>query len=507
MRKATVGLLTVALVVSMAPAAHAAFPGRNGKIAFYTGQGTSDNIWVMQPDGSGLTNVTNTPSSNERDPAWSPDGTKVAFEAQQDIWTMNADGSNMVNLTDGRQGALPSWSPDGSKIAFTATRADPGDFQSKIYVMDADGGNQTRITDGFTADHSPAWSPDGRIAFVRSSHIFKMNDDGSNITPVTGSGTSDYAPSWSPNGARIAYTRSGSSPGTTGIHIINPDGSNDVDLTAQLTEAHDPAFSPDGSKLVVSRNGHVWTMNTDGTGATQLTTAIGTNGKPDWQPLPFNGHIRPISARTLNLSLVPAHAQCTAPNREHGPPLAFGSCNPTVQASQNLTVGTPGAGGGPANSSGRFWIQAVTGTPGPPEDSGARIRVALSDVRCRPVVTTCGSANASGGADYTGALEAKFTLRMTDKWNATTAGGGPDSATVTDFTFPIPVSCASTAATSEGSTCETQTDALYIFPGSVKDGKRAVWQMGQVEVFDGGPDGDIETPGNSLFAVQGIFVP
>jgi TolB protein len=507
LRKPLIGLLSVVLVASLAsPSAQAAFPGLNGKIAFYTGQGTSDNIWVMQPDGSGLTPITSAPS-REWDPAWSPDGTKIAFVLDEDIWTMSGDGSGMVNRTNDPAGdGAPTWSPDGTKIAFVSTRS--GDFGSKIYVMNADGTDVTRITNELTPDSQPAWSPDGRIAFVRHEHVYTMDADGSDITQVTGTTTSDYDPTWSPNGARIAYVRSNSSPeNTPGVHTVDADGSNDVDLSLALTEAHDPAFSPDGSKLVVSRNGHVWTMNTDGSGATQLTTVAGTNGDPDWQPLPFTGYARPRTAPTLRVPLVPAYDPCAAPNRTHGPPLAFGSCNPPAQASANLTVGTPDAGGGAANSSGFFFIRTHAGTPGPPDDSGAPIQVSISDVRCRPPATTCADENASNGADYTGELQAEFTLRTTDKWNATSAGGGADSATVTDFTFPVPVTCASTASTSEGALCETQTDALVIFPGSVRDTKRAVWDIGQIQVFDGGADGDAETADNSLFAVQGLFVP
>jgi Tol biopolymer transport system component len=359
MRKPLIGLLSVVALASVTPAAHAAFPGANGKIAFYTGQGTSDNIWVMQPDGSGLTQLTSLPN-REWDPTWSPDGTKIALVVDQDIWTMNADGTNMVNLTNGQQGFSPSWSPDGSKIAFTATRANPGDFQSKIYVMNADGSDQHRITDGFTSDHSPAWSPDGRIAFVRSMRIFKMDADGSNPTQVTDEASSAYGPTWSPTGHRIAYTRSDSGPGiTAGIHTINPDGTNDVDLSGALTEANNPAWSPDGSKLVVNRHGHVWTMNTDGTNPVQLTTTFGTNGLPDWQPLPFEGYARPRGASPMYLSLVPAYAPCTSPNRQHGPPLDFSSCTPS-QTSPNLTVGTPDANGAAANSIGALQFTTPT---------------------------------------------------------------------------------------------------------------------------------------------------
>jgi hypothetical protein len=506
MRKTLCGLLGVFVLVSVPSAAHAAFPGLNGKIAYYTQQGTSDDIWVMQPDGSGNGPITGV-SMDERDPTWSPDGSRIAFQgsgSNYDIWVMDADGTDMVNLTNtSSQEASPTWSPDGSKIAFVSTRT--GDLGSKIYVMDADGTDVVRITNlDFVADNQPAWSSDNHIAFVRQSHIFRMNADGSNIVQVTGSGTSDYDPTWSPSSDRIAYTRSGSSPATAGVHTINADGTNDVDLTAALTEAHDPAWSPDGAKLGVSRNGHVWTMNVNGTGATQLTTVIGTNGDPDWQPLPYPGYARPKGATPIRVPLVPAHVQCSTPDYTHGAPLAAPSCDPE-QTSPNLTLGTPDAGGGAANSVGSLLITAKTGVPGPPDDSGAPFQLSLTDVRCNAELPVCADANASGGPDYIGELQVAVEVRMSDKFNG---AGNAEPGTVQDFTFSYGTSaCAATASTAIGSSCTFNTDVLYEIPGIAKDGKRQIWELGQVRVRDGGPDGDAGTADNSLFAVQGIFVP
>ncbi len=97
---------------------------------------------------------------------------------------------------------------------------------------------------------------------------------------------------------------------------------------------------------------------------------------------------------------------------------------------------------------------------------------------------------------------------MTDKFNGT---GGPTYAepgTVEDFTFRFSTAaCAGTASTAAGASCTINTDVLYVIPGVAKDGKRQIWELGQVRVLDGGPDGDADTPDNSLFAVQGLFVP
>ncbi len=513
MRKPLIGLLGAVVLVSMSPAAHAAFPGLNGKIAFYTQQGTSDDIWVMELNGAGQTAITDV-AQHERDPAWSPDGTKIALVragSDNEIYVMNADGSGLVNISNFSGSDLsPAWSPDGTKIAFSTNRV--GDVGTKIYVMDADGSDVTRLTDGFgITDNKPAWSPDGQyIAFFRvnDSQIYRMKADGSDVTPITSGGGVQDDPNWSPSGHRIAYSRSGPTPATTGVHTMDPDGSNDVDLSSALTEAHDPAWSPDGSKIVMSRNGHVWTMNANGSGPTQLTTVFGTNGTPDWQPLTYPGYPRPKGATPIRVALVPAYAQCSAPDRTHGPPLTFGSCHSPSQISPNLTVGTPDAGGGAANSIGSVLITAKAGAPGPPDDSGAPINLSLTDVRCGAALPTCGAANAAGGADYTGELQVEVEVRMTDKFNGS---GGPtfaDSGTMEDFTFRFSTSaCAGTASTAEGATCSFNTDVLYVIPGVAKDGKRQIWELGQVRVLDGGPDGDADTLDNSVFAVQGLFVP
>lgn len=507
MRKTLCGLLGVLVLVSVPSAAHAAFPGLNGKIAYYNHPGTSADIWVMQPDGSGNASITGASPLNERHPAWSPDGGKIALMANgpnEDIYVMNADGSNMVNVTNtSSDEGSPTWSPDGSKIAFSSTRT--GDLGAKIYVMNADGSNAVRITNvDFVGDGQPAWSSDNHIAFVRQQHVFRMNSDGSNVVQVTSSSTADSQPNWSPSSDRIAYTRSGSSPGTSGIRTINADGTNDVDLIPALPEAHDPAWSPDATKIVASKSGHVWTMNANGTGATQLTTVLGTNGAPDWQPLPYPGYARPKGATPIRASLVPAHVQCSTPDYTHGAPLAAPSCDPQ-QSSPNLTLGTPDAGGGAANSVGSLVITAKTGVPGPPDDSGAPFQLSLTDVRCNAELPTCGDANASGGPDYIGELLVEVEVRMTDKFNG---AGNAEPGTVQDFTFSYSTSaCAGTASTSVGSSCTFNTDVLYVIPGIAKDGKRQIWELGQVRVRDGGPDGDAGTADNSLFAVQGIFVP
>ena len=148
--------------------------------------------------------------------------------------------------------------------------------------------------------------------------------------------------------------------------------------------------------------------------------------------------------------MVPAYNQCAAPNRTHGPPLAFPSCNPPVQSSTAITVGSPDANGAAANSEGFVKLEVIVGVPGPPDDSDVAITANITDVRCKAGTTACGSANAADGADYTGALQGNATIRITDHFNAVVAGGGTDPATVVDIPYPIAATCAATASTAIG---------------------------------------------------------
>ena len=130
------------------------------------------------------------------------------------------------------------------------------------------------------------------------------------------------------------------------------------------------------------------------------------------------------------------------------------------------------------------------------------VELNFSDIRCGSGTAACGPANDGAGRDYTGELSIELVVQVTDK----RIPGDPQ--TTQYFTFPVRAACSATSSTATGAVCSVRTFANSIVPGSVLDGKRAMWEIRQVRVRDGGADGDADTAGdNRVFARQGVFVP
>jgi hypothetical protein len=258
----------------------------------------------------------------------------------------------------------------------------------------------------------------------------------------------------------------------------------------------------------------------DFNGDARLDLAVGNRGSANVSihlNTTSNAYPRPKGASPARVPLVPAYNQCTAPNSAHGPPdfpgnatNPDGSCSPPAQSSGNLALGTPDANGAPVNSTGFVSLRTAVGNPGGLDDADVAIRVHITDVRCQTGASPCGAANAGGGDDYTGEVQARIGLRITDRNNGTAPPGGTEAGT-SATTFQVTVPCGVTPTPDNiGSTCEltTTADAVYGNPNTALEGKRTIWELGQVQVYDGGPDGDSDTPtGDTVFMRQGLFVP
>ena len=513
--------LAALLFAALATPSQAAFPGQNGKIAFVklrnytpaTGWQESD-IWIVNSNGSGETRLTQGVGKN-RAPAWSPDGQKIAFESDRDgnseIYVMSADGTGQTRLTtNAATDGDPTWSPDGTKLAFVSNR----DGHSEVYAMNSDGsGGATRLTTT-TFSRMPTWSPGGnKIAFTSEppsgypyEEIYAMGSDGSNPTRLTNGGQTveNYTPNWSPDGQKIAWAEEYQTPDTCQfqyecirIMVMNADGSGVTSLSSDPPSGGfevDPAWSPSGSKIVFvirsNDRGGIYTIDPDGSNRTLVvpTPSGESYVYPDWQPIPINAYPRPKGATPFLTYLVPAYNACTSPNRTHGPSLAFGSCAPPTQVSNQLTIGTADSSNGkPTKSISSVRFETVVGNPLTPGDQ--------ADVAITAVVTDVYTQ--AGLADYAGTLTAKTPLRITDKLN-TPHPGGPGAGTVSDIPYGFTIPCAVTSDTTIGGACLLSTSADALAPGAVREGKRSIWALGQVAVYDANDD---------PFMKQGIFVP
>lgn len=301
---AAIGVAALAVVATLVAAgglARAAFPGRNGRVAFTSNRTGHYQVFTMRPDGSHVRQLTHRGFCSE--PSFSANGRSIAFADDKDVFTMHADGTHVHRVTHTAAGVIagnPTFTPSGHRIAYMADPAGP--TRNQIFAIDTNGSHRHALTPATVDSETPSVSPNGkRIAFVRPTppsyalNVFVMRADGSHVRRVTHSSTDAEDPSFSPNGRQIVFARGFN----TNVFVVDVSGSHLRRLTHATGDEEDlaPVFSPNGRKIAFQLGkfgtpegtAQIAKMDVDGSHRHKLTHTGHRSvnvGPPSWQPLP-----------------------------------------------------------------------------------------------------------------------------------------------------------------------------------------------------------------------------
>jgi Tol biopolymer transport system component len=270
---------------SSTPAATPAYPSLtkrlHGEVAYQCG----DYICLMHPDGTGQRMLL--PGSRpwpQWDPAWSPDGRRLAFrgyygpgDGQYDLYAIDTSGCHVTRLTHQMNGTSSAWSPAGRQIAFSVPFG--------IYVINADGTGLRRLIVNATKYYSygvdtPTWSVRNRIAFVEyvpalhAGEIYTTNADGSGQAALTHGAPGFGQPSWSPDGKSIAFVANPYS--TSVVEVANADGTGTHRVSPRSWTTYSPTWTPDG-KIVFLRQTRAPTATADLSTSAYIVNRDGTS--------------------------------------------------------------------------------------------------------------------------------------------------------------------------------------------------------------------------------------
>ena len=244
--------------------------------------GRPSRLYVVKADGTGLRRITGPKYESDINPAWSPSGGKLVFDAQGDGWTdlrvVNADGSDERKLAAGSYVTGDSatvaggdaWSPDGGAIAFV-------DRRGSFALMSPDGSHRRKLTQRSFRSDGASWSPSGR-------ELVFSDDDAIDVVEADGSGWRKIAPGgkfpvWSPDSRKIVFVDNG------GVFVVNRDGSG---LHKVGRSGDRPSWSPDGEWIVYASyrhgTGDIYIVRADGSGERQLTNTALEEADPVWSP-------------------------------------------------------------------------------------------------------------------------------------------------------------------------------------------------------------------------------
>jgi len=274
----------------------------NGIIAFASERSISSGaqpsgIYSIKTDGTDEKLFPDTPNSAV-EPAWSPDGTKLAYQFMnftissfvREINTINPDGTGVLkvatNVSDHNR--TITWSPNGAQIAYIGTGGPDINTLRTVHIANTDGSGSYRLPGSPSFLSSVDWSPDGsKFVYSKDGEIFVMNADATDQAKLTtiqqtpNGPTNDFDPRWSPDGTKIMVLRGTGS--TSAVHVMNADGSN----LRRLFDFNAPtaAWSPDGVKIVAQVGAEICTVNLDNTNLNCLTNNNFNDTQPSWQKL------------------------------------------------------------------------------------------------------------------------------------------------------------------------------------------------------------------------------
>jgi Tol biopolymer transport system component len=297
-------LLAVLLTGS---SAHATFPGENGRIIFTANPTGSVQIYTINPDGTGMVQITNLPGG-AGGPIFSPDGRRILFTygAAPNLYVINVDGTGLTQLTFDGLSTAGRWSPDGTQIVFARTSTLSG--ANVITTMRADGtGGITALTTVLWDSYAPVYTPDGTHIVYYSAQggfvetVWIMNADGSNKERLTAPVLELFPGDVSPDGRLVSMWNHNSTSLPSSIFVMNIDGTPIRRLTNSGGHHDlDPGYSPDGTKIVFASDRlssdtslDLFTMNSDGSNIKRIATGLTVGGcpsqncvSPSWGPKP-----------------------------------------------------------------------------------------------------------------------------------------------------------------------------------------------------------------------------
>jgi eukaryotic-like serine/threonine-protein kinase len=281
-----------------------------GQVAFVSDRSGIMQIWIINEDSTNARQISNM-EDGACQPSWSPDGLQIAFispcfrkqsQTYEDaqIYLMHADGSNVRLMPNTVPGDFdPAWSPDGDRIAFTSVRTG----RPHIFVINLVDNSLQELSDTRHPDFQPAWHPGGKqLAFIRNNlfpHVWVMSDQGLTEFQFSASGNVvDLWPSWSPDGSFIIFSRSQVDPAIPWLMLkYYEDRDNNRETRIRPEGAPDPgpvagaSISPDGNWIAFEswpdgRNHDIFIMDINGGNRRRLTSDPGFDFHPVWKPHP-----------------------------------------------------------------------------------------------------------------------------------------------------------------------------------------------------------------------------